>query len=36
MPKDTPLEDIDMDKHAEKIKKIRDKFIDDYDMDPSL
>ena len=30
------MEEIDIDKHAEKVKKIRQVLIDDHDIDPAL
>ena len=36
LPNNTPVEDIDVDQHASKVKKLRQGFIDDYDIDPSL
>ena len=36
LPNNTPIEDIDVDQHASKVKKLRQGFIDDYDIDPSL
>ena len=36
MPRDTPTENVDIDAHAQKVKKLRQGFIDDYDIDPNL
>jgi len=36
LPRNTPTEGIDVDLHADKIKKLRRGFIEDYDIDPKL
>ena len=36
LPRNTNVEDIDIDQHAQKVRKLRDGLIEEYDIDPNL